>query len=254
MIDENGMIFAHNIVCVKKLEWLMEMQKTNILLCESNESFGLLLSEFLTSKGYMVDFTEDGDSAWQKFNRGGHDICIFNTELTQRSGLQLVQDIRDVGSDIPIIFYTEQGAPADILAGYKAGADDYVVRPCQMEIMMYKIESFMRRIGLRQASQPTEFQLGKLHFDAVRQLLQTDNETIHLSSRESDVLMYLALNITKVVDRSFLLKTIWKNDSYFTTRSLSVYINHLRKILQVDPTIQILNIHGKGYRLVVSNV
>ncbi len=230
----------------------MQTGTITILLCESNESFGLLLSEFLTNKGYVVDFTEDGDSAWQRFKQGGHDICIFNTELTQRTGLQLATDMRESGSDIPIIFFTERSSQADILAGYKAGADDYVVRPCSMEIVIYKIQSIMRRIGRRTEDIQTTFQLGNLTFDATRQLLRTgDNTDIRLSTRESDVLHIMALHANHVVERSYFIKTIWKNDSYFSSRSLSVYINHLRKLLAIEPKIRIMNIHGKGYRLVI---
>ncbi len=230
----------------------MNTEKTSILLCEPDASFGLLLREYLTDKGYLVELIENGELAWQHFVHGSYDLCILETDLPQRNGLELARDIRE-NSDTPILFLTHKNTSADILAGYKAGADDYLCKPCSMEIVLYKIYSIMRRIRKREEVLQTEFQLGTIFFDANHQTLQTAEESKHLSSRESDLLQLLAQNRNQLVERSYILKTIWKNDSYFCTRSLSVYVNHLRKHLQIDPTLTIKSIHGKGYKLIVSH-
>ncbi len=229
----------------------MKTEKISILLCEPDASFGLLLNEYLTDKGYAVELLDNGEVAWQHFLHGRYDICILETDLPQLNGLELARDIRE-SSDIPILFLSSRTTNSDILAGYKAGADDYLCKPCSMEIVLCKIKSIMRRIRKRDEVLQNEFQLGEIHFDANRQTLQTANESRHLSSREADLLQVLALRPNQLVERSYILKTIWKSDSYFCTRSLSVYINHLRKHLQLDPNIRITSIHGKGYKLVIS--
>ncbi len=228
---------------------MKKTEKISILLCEHDASFGLLLSEFLQAKGYAVTLTDNGEVAWQYFLHGEYDLCILEVDTPQKNGFELAADIRET-SDIPIFFFSDKNQPADVLAAYKAGADDYLCKPCSMEIVIYKIASIMRRIKKKSEIEQTEFQLGSVHFDANKQILASEDHLQHLSSRENDLLLLLAQNSNSLMERSYILKTIWKNDSYFCTRSLSVYINHLRKHLSIEPNVRIMSVHGKGYKLV----
>ncbi len=223
---------------------------TSILLCEADVNYGMLFCEFLQNRGYKVDLAHDGTTAWQLFTQNQYDICIFEVRLPQKNGLELTRDIRATESTIPIIFLTERKQPEDILAGYHAGADDYVIKPCLMEIMICKIESIMRRIREKEADAVTIYPLGQFTFDVAHQTLTSGDQTIHLSSRENDVLLMLCKRANRLVERSTILKNIWQNDSYFSTRSLSVYINHLRHHLAAEPKVKIMSVHGKGYKIV----
>ncbi len=229
----------------------MKSNKISILLCEDDASFGMLLCEYLRERGYEVELAQNGEQGWQFFNAKKYDICIFDIMMPHKTGMELTKDIRAVGSEIPIIFLTAKNQPEDILEGYRAGADDYVCKPCQMEIMIYKIESIMRRIRNKEEKPKTEFHLGKFFFDATRQSLVGEGENIHLSSKEAELLQMLCNKPNALVERSFILKNIWQNDSYFSTRSLSVYINHLRNHLAGEPNVKIMSVHGKGYKIIV---
>ncbi len=230
---------------------MTKKEKVSILLCEADLNYGMLFCEFLQNRGYEVELAQDGDEGWHLFTHNEYDLCIFDVLLPQRTGIELTRDIRATGSDIPIIFFTEQKQTDDVLEGYRAGADDYVIKPCPMEIMIYKIESIMRRVRVLRESEETVFQLGKYQYDSTLQTLVSGEKTIRLSSRESDVLSMLCKRMNHLVERSGMLKSIWLNDSYFSTRSLSVYINHLRNHLADEPNVKIMSVHGKGYKIVV---
>ncbi len=226
-------------------------EKISILLCEADVNYGMLFCEYLQGRGYSLTVAQDGDEGWHLFTHNTCDLCIFDTELPLRSGIELTRDIRAMGSETPIIFFTDSKQTDDILEGYRAGADDYVVKPCSMEIIICKIESIMRRVRRMQEDETTVFELGGFTYDAVAQTLVRGNETIRLSTKESDVLTLLCRRMNRVVERNGILKSIWQNDSYFSNRSLSVYINHLRNHLASEPNVKIMSVHGKGYKIVV---
>lgn len=229
----------------------MNDKSISILLCEDDLNYGMLLNDFLHSSGYHVDLALDGDSGWVKFTHSKYDICIFDVMMPLKSGFELAADIRSTGSDVPIIFLSARTAKEDILEGYKVGGDDYVTKPCSMEILIYKIESIMRRIRKRELEEKTVFQLGRIQFDTTRQTLTDGNQSKHLSSRENELLLLLARNANRLVERSYILKSVWLNDTYFSGRSLSVYINHLRKLLAAETAVKIMSVHGKGYKIVI---
>lgn len=229
----------------------MKEERISILLCEDDLNFGMLLSDFLRSSGYDVDLAQDGDDGWVKFTHSKYDLCIFDVMMPLKSGFELTADIRSTGSDVPVIFLSARTSKEDVLEGYKVGGDDYVTKPCSMEILIYKIESIMRRIRKRELEEKTVFRLGKFTFDTTRQTLTDGNESKRLSSRENELLLLLARNANRLVERSYILKTVWLSDTYFSCRSLSVYINHLRKLLAADTDVKIMSVHGKGYKIVV---
>ncbi len=231
---------------------MLKAEKISILLCEDDLNFGMLLNDYLLSRGYLVDLAQDGDDGWVKFTHSKYDLCIFDVMMPLKSGFELAKEIRESGSDVPILFLTARTSKEDILEGYRVGGDDYMTKPCSMEILIYKIESIMRRIRKRDLENRTQFQLGRLVYDASRQTLHDGEAKIHLSSRENELLLILCQRHGELVERSAILKSIWLNDNYFACRSLSVYINHLRKILAIEPAIRILSVHGKGYKIVLT--
>ncbi len=231
---------------------MLKSEKISILLCEDDLNFGMLLNDYLLSRGYLVDFAQDGDDGWVKFTHSKYDICIFDVMMPLKNGFELAKEIRETGSDVPIIFLTARTSKEDILEGYRVGADDYITKPCSMEILIYKIESIMRRIHNRNAENRTQFTLGRLTYDASRQTLYDGETKIHLSSRENELLLILCQRDGELADRSTILKSIWLNDNYFACRSLSVYVNHLRKIFAREPAVKIMSVHGKGYKIVVT--
>lgn len=227
------------------------MKKDVILLCEDDVNFGMLLCDYLRQKDYKVDFAKDGQEGWQKFNDNHYDLCILDVMMPVRTGFELARDIRMTGSQVPIIFLTARTAVEDILEGYRSGCDDYVLKPCVMDVLMCKIECILQRYRRQQTNNVSTYQLGNFEYQSSRQILILNGVERHLSSRENELLLILVQNANQLVERKVLLTSVWHNDSYFTSRSLSVYINHLRTILQGDSTVKLMNVHGKGYKLVV---
>lgn len=229
----------------------MKERPISILLCEDDINFGMLLSDFLQGKGYLVDLAQDGDDGWIRFCQSKYDVCIFDVMMPLKNGYELAKEIRRSGSDIPILFLSARTSKEDILEGYRVGGDDYVTKPCSMEILMYKIESITRRILKKEMDNKRYFQIGQFEYDSVRQYLTLGDQKQHLSSRENDLLLVLAQGANELVERNYILKTVWQKENYFNGRSLSVYINHLRKLLAGDKEVRIASVHGKGYKLVI---
>ncbi|MBN1119019.1 MAG: response regulator transcription factor [Bacteroidales bacterium] len=225
------------------------MEQLNILLAEDDENLGSLLKEYLIAKGYNTDWYVNGDIAYKHFIKNHYDICILDVMMPIKDGISLAKDIRMLNSTLPIIFLTAKSQKEDILEGFKAGCDDYITKPFSMEELVFRIEAILRRT-LRQPSKQSEFTIGKYHFDADKQLLKTGNSEQKLTTKESELLKLLCLNKNMVLERNFALKTIWIDDNYFNARSMDVYIAKLRKYLKEDPAIEIMNIHGKGFKLI----
>ena len=228
------------------------MKKQNvILLCEDDVNYGMLLSDYPRQKNYKVDFAQDGEEGWQKFNENHYDFCIFDVMMPVKTGFELSHAIRMTGSQVPILFLTVRSAVEDVLEGYKNGCDDYVIKPCSMDVLMCKIECILQRFRRQQLNDITTYQLGSFEYNSSQQFLYKDGGKKRLSSRENELLLIFAQNANQLVERSLLLTSVWHNDSYFTSRSLSVYINHLRTLLKDDDTVKLMNVHGKGYKLVI---
>ncbi|MGQ1910839.1 response regulator transcription factor RprY [Marinifilum sp. RC60d5] len=228
------------------------MEQVRILLAEDDANLGLLLKEYLIAKNYNTTLCEDGDKAYDEFLKNPYDLCIFDIMMPHRDGFTLAKDIRLINSEIPIIFLTAKSMKEDVLEGFKLGADDYMTKPFSMEELLVRIEAVLRRTsGVKSENTQEEFKLGHLLFDAKKQFLQDGEKTIKLTTKESELLKLLCNNVNKVLERNLALKTIWSDDNYFNARSMDVYITKLRKHLKAEPSIEIINVHGKGYKLIM---
>jgi DNA-binding response OmpR family regulator len=221
-----------------------------ILLTEDDENLGMLLREYLEAKGFETDLLPDGDAGYTAFSEKKYDICILDVMMPKKDGFTLAKEIRMINAEIPIIFLTAKSMKEDVFQGFKIGADDYITKPFSMEELLFRLEAILRRTKGGGASQDV-FQLGRLKFDTQKQQLMDGEKVIKLTTKESELLKLLCNNANKVLERNFALKTIWVDDNYFNARSMDVYITKLRKHLKDEPSIEIINVHGKGYKLVM---
>ena len=230
------------------------MENPKILLAEDDVNLGSLLEQYLKAKDFDTDLFTDGEKAYKAFTAAEkkYDICILDVMMPVKDGFELARDIRKTNSEIPIIFLTAKTLKEDVLEGFKIGADDYITKPFNMEELIFRIEAVMRRTGNFTDNDKSMFQIGKLSFDSNKQLLNTSEQEIKLTTKESELLRLLCLNINKMLDRNYALREIWRDDNYFNARSMDVYITKLRKHLKADPNLQIINVHGKGYKLILS--
>ncbi|MDO9633460.1 MAG: response regulator transcription factor [Paludibacter sp.] len=228
----------------------MNDEKVKILLCEDDENLGMLLREYLQTKSYDADLQPDGEAGYKAFIRGKYDLCVLDVMMPKKDGFALAADIRSVNSDVPIIFLTAKSMKEDILQGFKLGADDYLSKPFSMEELLSRIESILRRVRGKKIKDVVVFNIGAFVFDAQKQILAFDGENKKLTTKESELLRLLASNANNILERNYALKSIWEDDNYFNARSMDVYITKLRKLLKDDPNVAIINIHGKGYKLI----
>lgn len=235
---------------VKKNITTMET-KQRILLCEDEESLGMLLREYLQAKGYDAELYLDGEAGYRAFMKGHYDMCLFDVMMPKMDGFALAKEIRLVNQEVPIIFLTAKNLKNDILDGFKIGADDYLTKPFSMDELVYRMEAILRRVKGKAKKVQTVYQLGSYTFDTQRQLLTIGDTNTKLTTKESELLALLCAHINQVLERELALKTIWIDDNYFNARSMDVYITKLRKHLRGDSRIEINNVHGRGYRLIV---
>ena len=229
-------------------------EKLRILLCEDDENLGMLLREYLQAKGYNADLYADGESGYKAFLKGKYDICVLDIMMPKKDGFQLAQEIRTINSDVPVIFLTAKALKEDILEGFKIGADDYITKPFSMEELVMRIDAIMRRVKGKKGKEITMYKIGKFTFDTQKQVLIIDDMSTKLTTKESELLSLLCAHVNEILERNFALKTIWIDDNYFNARSMDVYITKLRKKLKEDPSIEIINLHGKGYKLIAPEV
>jgi two-component system, OmpR family, response regulator len=226
--------------------------KIKILLAEDDENLGLLLKEYLIAKGFDTDLFPDGETAYHGFMRNHYNVCLLDVMMPKKDGFTLAKDIRMINADIPVIFLTAKNLKEDVIEGFKIGADDYMTKPFSMEELIFRIEAILRRIS--NESQPNDqniFKVGLYTFDVRKQILSHASEEVKLTTKESELLRLLVVNANKVLERNYALKAIWIDDNYFNARSMDVYITKLRKHLKDDPTVEIINVHGKGYKLIM---
>jgi two-component system OmpR family response regulator len=227
-------------------------QKTKLLLAEDDENLGLLLREYLVAKGYDADLYPDGEVAYKGFMKEHYDICILDVMMPKKDGFTLAKDIRIVNADIPVLFLTAKNMKEDVLEGFKLGADDYITKPFSMEELILRIEAILRRTSSEsQASALQIFTLGKYSFDTRKQTLSEGESSVKLTTKESDLLKLLCQHANKILERNYALKSIWIDDNYFNARSMDVYITKLRKHLKGEESVEIINVHGKGYKLIM---
>lgn len=229
-------------------------EKISILLCEDDENLGMLLREYLQAKGYSAELCADGEAGYRAFLKSKFDICVLDVMMPQKDGFTLAQDIRAANSDVPIIFLTAKTLKEDILEGFKIGADDYITKPFSMEELVFRIEAVLRRVRGKKSKESNTYKIGRFTFDTQKQLLSIDDKQTKLTTKESELLGLLCAHANEILQRDFALKTIWIDDNYFNARSMDVYITKLRKHLKEDDSIEIINIHGKGYKLITPEV
>jgi len=229
-------------------------KKVKLLLAEDDENLGLLLKEYLIAKGYETDLYSDGELAYKGFTKNQpYSLCILDIMMPKKDGISLAKDIRLLNIDVPIIFLTAKNMKEDVLEGFKIGADDYITKPFSMEELIFRIEAIMRRVSQDNNSHENAiYQLGIYNFDSRKQILAGGEDgEVKLTTKEAELLRLLCNNANKVLERNFALKTIWIDDNYFNARSMDVYITKLRKHLKDDPKVEIINVHGKGYKLIM---
>ena len=229
------------------------MGNSKILLVEDDPNFGTVLKDYLSLNDYNVTLAKDGLEGLIMFKNDDYDLCILDVMMPRKDGFSLAKDIRGTNQEVPIIFLTAKTMKEDVLKGYQAGADDYLSKPFDSEVLLYKIKAILqRKDGEQNAEEEVfEFKLGKFNFNSKLRHLSFDNgEPQKLSPKESKLLKMLAIYKNDLMPRELALTKIWRDDNYFTSRSMDVYIAKLRKYLKFDENVEILNIHGEGFRLV----
>ncbi|MDR2951126.1 MAG: response regulator transcription factor [Dysgonomonas sp.] len=225
-------------------------EKLKLFLCEDDENLGMLLREYLQAKGYDTDLYTDGEVGYKGFVKEKYDLCILDVMMPKKDGITLVKEIRAINTEIPIIFLTAKNMKDDILEGFKAGADDYITKPFSMEELVLRIEAIFRRVKGKRSKEQQIYQFGNMNFDTQKQILTINGESTKLTTKEAELLALLCAHANDILERNHALKQIWVDDNYFNARSMDVYITKLRKLLKPDPSIEIINIHGKGYKLI----
>lgn len=229
----------------------MREEKLHILLCEDDENLGMLLREYLQAKGLVTDLMTDGEKGLKAFQKSKYDLCVLDVMMPKKDGFTLAQDIRAINAETPIIFLTAKNLKEDILNGFKIGADDYISKPFSMEELLFRIEAIIRRVKGKKAKEVNQYQIGKYLFDTQKQMLTLGDQQTRLTTKECELLTLLCSHKNQILERNYTLMTIWEENTYFNARSMDVYITKLRKHLKDDESVQIMNIHGKGYKLVV---
>ena len=229
------------------------MEKNKILLVEDDPNFGTILKDYLILNDYNVVLAKDGLEGLIMFKNDDYDLCILDVMMPRKDGFSLAKDIRSSNSEVPIIFLTAKTMKEDVLKGYQAGADDYLNKPFDSEVLLYKIKAIIQRKETEDNTddEKFEFTIGKFEFNSkLRHLIFDGNEPQKLSPKENKLLKLLTIYKNDLMPRELALTKIWRDDNYFTSRSMDVYIAKLRKYLKLDENVEILNIHGEGFRLI----
>lgn len=230
----------------------MEQPKIKILLAEDDPNLGTILKAYLEAKGFPTTLCVNGQEAYDIYLKESFNFCILDVMMPVKDGFTVAREIRKVDKKIPILFLTAKTMQEDILEGLKIGADDYLTKPFSMEELLLRINAIYRRSFPKEAgdSEKTFFHIGKYSFDYARQILKIEDQEQKLTSKEAQLLKMLCDRANDVLDRSEALTKIWLDDNYFNARSMDVYIAKLRKYLRDDPTVELLNVHGKGFKLI----
>tara|TARA_B100001939_G_scaffold133455_1_gene115968 strand:+ start:2032 stop:2727 length:696 start_codon:yes stop_codon:yes gene_type:complete len=230
------------------------MSKKRILLVEDDPNFGIILRDFLKMNDYDVVLAKNGMEGFEKFKKSDFNLCILDVMMPYKDGFTLATEIKNLSSEMPIIFLTAKSMKEDVLKGYKVGADDYLKKPFDSDVLLYKIKAILKRNNVSASlhTEDTEFNFSSFYFNSkLRHLKYKDEPHVKLSPKENMLLKLLLIHINDLMPRELALTKIWHDDNYFTSRSMDVYIAKLRKQLQKDSTVTINNIHGEGFRLIV---
>jgi DNA-binding response OmpR family regulator len=234
----------------------MEKAQKKILLVEDDPNFGSILKDYLLLNDYDVTLAKNGMEGFEKFRKENYHLCILDVMMPYKDGFTLAKEIREKNKEVPIIFLTAKAMKEDVLKGYKVGADDYLNKPFDSEVLLMKINAIMLRKVKESIADSAvfEFKIGEFNLNSKLRFLTIGNdEPVKLSPKENELLRLLALHENDLMSRELALTKIWRDDNYFTSRSMDVYIAKLRKYLKKDSNVEILNIHGEGFRLVVNS-
>ena len=228
------------------------MSQIRILLAEDDKNLGMILKAFLDSKGYFTTLCSNGQEALDSFNASEYDLCIFDIMMPVMDGFTLAKQIKTTSKMTPIIFLTAKKEQEDVLEGFRIGAEDYITKPFSMDELLARVQVWQRWSSYVQIqARPSVYHLGNFTFDAPRHELTNGGQSIKLTTKEADLLLLLCENMGNTLERSKALQVIWKEDTYLNARSMDVYITKLRKYFKDDPNVDIQNIHGVGFKLVV---
>jgi len=240
---------------------MSENTTQRILLVEDDQNFGDVLRSYLEMHEYEVELAQDGDEGLMKYNKGNFDLCILDVMMPKKDGFTLAKEIREKDKEIPLIFLTAKSLKEDVLEGFKIGADDYITKPFNSEELLLRVQAILRRSGVKPDPEEDtkEFELGSFHFNYPLRILTfkaADNSTTkdNLSPKEAHLLRLFCIHKNDVLPRSVALTKIWGEDNYFTARSMDVFVTKLRKYLSKDEKLEIVNIHGNGFRLIDRSV
>ncbi len=229
-------------------------RKIKVLLCEDDPNLGSLLKEYLNAKGFDTDLAIDGAEGGKLFRKNSYNFVILDVMMPIKDGFTLASEIRVDDKHVPILFLTAKGMKEDTLEGFKSGADDYMTKPFSMEELLVRMNAILRRSAAlpEEGEEVKDFTVGKYHFDYNKQRLIFNEEEIKLTTKENELLYLLCKNKNGIMERNFALKAIWGEDNYFNGRSMDVYVAKLRKHLKEDTSVEILNIHGRGFKLIAA--
>ena len=224
-----------------------------ILLVEDDQSFGAVLKDYLMMNNYEVTLATDGELGLKEFMENEFDIGIFDVMMPKKDGFSLAEDVKRINKNMPIIFLTAKNLREDILKGYQIGADDYITKPFDTELLLYKIKAILQRSTVVEEDEQEHFKISNIEFDSVLRQLKVHDTEYKLSPKENELLKMLCMHRNDFMLRDLALRKIWKKENYFTARSMDVYIAKLRKLLKDDEGLEIINVHGEGFRLLVKN-
>lgn len=220
-----------------------------ILVVEDDPNLGNLLRDYLIAKGHEAVLAADGKIGFERFTKDHFDFLILDVMMPVKDGLTLAKEIRAIDTKVPILFLTAKSMKEDTIEGFNAGADDYMTKPFSMDELLVRMNAILRRSGAVEKTNAQVFEIGKFKFDFQQQQLVIGKDSQKLTTKECELLKLLANNKNDVLERNAALKAVWGDDSYFSGRSMDVYITKIRKRLKADPEVQILNIHGTGFKL-----
>lgn len=231
----------------------MKNNKIFILLAEDDANMGLILQSFLSAKGFEVLLARNGVEALNQYNQSsGIDMALVDVMMPEKDGFSLAADLKSLSPALPLIFLTAKSMQNDILKGFEIGADDYITKPFSMDVLLARITALINRSVNIQHDSDQPLQLGKLLFDYSRQTISDGEEIVKMTSKEAQLLKFLSENKNSITDRKLALELIWGKDDYYSSRSMDVYITKLRKMLKMDKSIELINVHGQGYKLMCS--
>lgn len=230
----------------------MENKRIKILLCEDDQNLGMVLKNYLELNDFDVTLERDGKLGLAAFQREKFDVCLLDVMMPNMDGFALAEEIREIDPDVALFFLSAKTMKEDVIQGYKLGADDYITKPFDSEVLLMKIKAILKRNEeVAKDAENLEFDLSTFHFNPRLRELKSATDTITLSPKENELLKMLAEHKNDLLPREKALKKIWGSDTYFNGRSMDVYIAKLRKYLKEDDRIEIVNIHGNGFRLIV---